>query len=74
MTRSKTTLLVNAILMTCCLAGAQTGHVSTTADSARNATGNSPQGSPDVQFQQRDPRYHLTVTSQGSTASPFFGN
>ena len=59
MTRSKITLLVTAILMMCSLAGAQTGHVSTTADSAPNATGNSPQGSPDEQFQQRDPRYHL---------------
>jgi polysaccharide biosynthesis/export protein len=59
MTRCKTTLLVKAILMVCSLAGAQTGQVSVTADSARNATGNSPQGSTSVQFQQRDPRYRL---------------
>jgi polysaccharide biosynthesis/export protein len=59
MTRCKTTLLVKAILMVCSLAGAQNGQVSAIADSARNATGDSPQMSPGVQFQQRDPRYHL---------------
>lgn len=59
MTRCKTTLLINAILMMCSLASAQTGQVSATAHSVRNATGNSPQGSLGVQFQQREPRYRL---------------
>ncbi len=60
MTRSNLTLLVVAILMTCHLMLAQGGQVSQTANSVPDATGKPTQaGPPDVQFQQRDPRYHL---------------
>jgi polysaccharide export outer membrane protein len=60
MTRCSTTLLIKAILMTCSLAGAQAGQVSQTGRSPSDTTGKSPQASsPDVQFQQRDPRYRL---------------
>jgi polysaccharide export outer membrane protein len=60
MTRCSTTLLIKAILMTCSLAGAQAGQVSQTGSSPSDTTGKSPQASsPDVQFQQRDPRYRL---------------
>jgi polysaccharide export outer membrane protein len=60
MTRGNTTLLVTAMLMVCSLAGAQSGQVSATGSSVGDATQKSPQaGSPDVHFQERDPRYRL---------------